>query len=59
MKTIILTKNQIWQLATIIQQYEVDSVKIHIDHSSGIGAIMKVEFENEKEPIDITDVASW
>lgn len=59
MKTLILTKKQIWQLATIIQQYEVDSVKLNIDHSTGIGPVIKAEFGNEKEQFDITDVTNW
>lgn len=59
MNTVILTKKQIWQLATIIQQYEVDSIKLNITSPSGIGPTITAEFGSEKEKIDITDVSNW
>lgn len=59
MKTLILTKNQIWQLATIVQHYDIDQIKLNIDSSSGIGPVIKAEFGNNKEQIDITDVSNW
>jgi len=59
MKTLILTKNQIWQLATLVQHYDIDSIRLHIDYSSGIGPIIKAEIGNERDKIDITDISNW
>jgi len=59
MYNIILTKNQIWQLATIVQQYDVEQIKLNISSPSGIGPSMTVEFGNKEEQIDITDVSNW
>lgn len=59
MNTIILTKNQIWQLGQIIQEHKLDQVKITIDNSNGIGQVMIVDFGPNTKKFDITDVTNW
>lgn len=59
MNNIILTKNQIWKIAELLEKHKMDQVKILVDHSTGIGPIMKVDFGPGAQKVDITDVSNW
>lgn len=63
MNSILLTRKQIKQLATIAEKFnDTDSFELQVTHESGIGATVRVKFELfEENPaiVDITDVSNW
>ena len=66
-KTLSLNRKQIGKLTEIVSHFkEVEWFNINVDHSSGIGAGIVVEFnlfnDDDKDvdtKIDITDVSTW
>jgi hypothetical protein len=62
-KSIILNREQIEKLNEIAQHFkEIKHFEIEVDHSSGIGANIRVKFDlfdNKDTTVDITDVKDW
>lgn len=62
-KSIILNREQIEKLNEIAQHFkEIKHFEIEVDHSSGIGANIRVKFDlfdNKDTTVDITDVKEW
>lgn len=62
-KSIILNREQIEKLNEITQHFkEIKHFEIEVDHSSGIGANIRVRFDlfdNKDTTVDITDVKEW
>lgn len=59
MTKIVLTKDQFWKIADLVEKYRLDTVQLEVDHSSGIGANVYVKLNFSGEKIDITDYSSW
>lgn len=63
MNTIVLSKRQIEQLATIAKRFtETDTFIIESESTSGIGPNITVRFdlfEKADTKVDITDVSNW
>lgn len=62
-KSIILNREQIEKLNEIALHFkEIKHFEIEVDHSSGIGANIRVKFDlfdNKDTTVDITDVKDW
>lgn len=58
-QNIILTKNQIWQIANLFEKYNIDQIKIIVNNSSGIGQNIEVQYGGDENKIDITDYSNW
>jgi hypothetical protein len=62
-KKIILNQEQIEKLYEIAQHFkDIKQFEVEVDHSSGIGANVRVTFDlfdNKDTTIDITDVKDW
>jgi len=63
MNTIVLSKRQIEQLATIAERFtETDTFIVESESASGIGQTITVRFdlfEKADTKVDITDVGNW
>lgn len=59
MTKIVLTKDQFWKIANLVEKYRLDSVQIEVSQASGIGANVYVKLNFSGEKIDITDYSSW
>jgi hypothetical protein len=59
MHTVVLTKTQMWQIANIFEKYNVDQIRLHVDHSNGIGPVITLQYGDKNEKIDITDISNW
>lgn len=62
-KSIILNREQIEKLNEFALHFkEIKHFEIEVDHSSGIGANIRVKFDlfdNKDTTVDITDVKEW
>lgn len=62
-KSILLNHEQIEKLYEIAQHFkEIKHFELEVDHSSGIGANIRVKFDlfdNKDTTVDITDVKEW
>ena len=62
-KSILLNHEQIEKLYEIAQHFkEIKHFELEVDHSSGIGANIRVKFDlfdNKDTTVDITDVKDW
>ena len=58
-KNIVVTRNQLAKLQTLFEQNPgASQVTIEVDHSNGIGPVMKVRVL-DNPLVDITDVSNW
>lgn len=59
MTEIVLTKDQFWKIANLVEKYRLDSVQIEVSQASGIGRNVYVKLNSVGEKIDITEYDSW
>lgn len=59
-KQVVITRNQFEKIREAFEMYDtLDYVKLHFDHTNGIGAVVTLEYDPRSVQIDITDVESW
>lgn len=60
MTTVTITRKEYEMIKKVFEMYDtIDCVKLHFDHSNGIGPVVTLEYNPGSIKVDITDIESW